>query len=101
MKTQNKEIKQRKSDQLMLLIFKAKFLKTSADLQTAFAAETHRTEGQWLEEQRNTVKFHMCRIGTRMQTASRRKSQYLAPMKRFIKKKAQELAAPVLQFHKI
>jgi hypothetical protein len=49
--------KQRKIDQLMLFIFKYGFLKLSADLGTAFAAETRQVEGQWLEERENMVKF--------------------------------------------
>jgi hypothetical protein len=33
----------------MLFTFKSEFLKISVDLQTALAAETHLSEGQWLE----------------------------------------------------
>jgi hypothetical protein len=38
--------KQSKSYLLRLFIFKREFLKTSVDIQTAFAAETHIAEGQ-------------------------------------------------------
>jgi hypothetical protein len=65
----------KKSYQLILLIFKFEFLNISVDLQTAFAAETRRTEGQWLAEQQKVIKIHVFRIGTRMQTSSRRKGQ--------------------------
>jgi hypothetical protein len=89
-KRRTRETTRKKSDELMLFIFKGEFLKSSVDLHTALAAETNRIEGQWLEEQQNMVKFHAFRIGTRMQTASRRKGQYLAPLKTFNKNIAQE-----------
>jgi hypothetical protein len=52
------------------LYVNVEFLKISVDLQTEFAAETHRAEGQWLEEQLSMVKLRMFRVGTRMPTAS-------------------------------
>jgi hypothetical protein len=48
----------------MLFTPRHELLKVSVDLQTAFAAETNRAEGQWLEEQLNVVKLHMFRVGT-------------------------------------
>jgi hypothetical protein len=70
-KTTTKETtKQRKMDQLRLFKLKYDLLKISVDLQTAFAAETHLTEGQWLKEQLNVVKLRMFRVGTRMPTVS-------------------------------
>jgi hypothetical protein len=57
-KTTTKEItKQNKMDQLRLFTIKHDLLKISTDLQTAFAAETHLAEGQWLKEQLNVVKY--------------------------------------------
>jgi hypothetical protein len=78
----------RKNDQLRLFIFKNELLKISVSLQTAFAAETHLAEGQWLEEQVNTVKLRMFRRETRMPIVSRAEGQHLAPLKIFIKNKA-------------
>jgi hypothetical protein len=57
-------------------------------LQTAFAAETHLAEGQWLKKQVNMVKLRMFRAGTRRPTVSRAEGQYLVPLKPFIKNKA-------------
>jgi hypothetical protein len=48
-KTNNK--KQGHIIQLRLFPLAREFLKISAHMQTAPAAETHRTEGQWREEQ--------------------------------------------------
>jgi hypothetical protein len=39
-----------------LFIFKPEFLKIWVRIQTAFVAETHRAEGQWLEKLLNVVK---------------------------------------------
>jgi hypothetical protein len=50
-------------------------------------AETQLAEGQWLEEQLNTVKLRMSRTGTRMPTVSRTERRHLAPLETFIKKK--------------
>jgi hypothetical protein len=58
-------------DQLRLFKLKHTTLKMSVDLQTAFAANTHLAEGQWLKEQLNVVKLRMFRVGTRMLTISR------------------------------
>jgi hypothetical protein len=44
----------------------------SLDLQTALAAQTHRTEGQWLEDQLNMIKLGMFRVGTLMPIVTRR-----------------------------
>jgi hypothetical protein len=63
-------------------------LKISVDLQTAFAADTHLAEGQWLKEQLNVVKLRMFRAGTRMPTVSRAEGQRLVPLKTFIKNSA-------------
>jgi hypothetical protein len=49
-------------DQLRLFMFKPEFLKIFVDLQTAFAAETHVAEGQWLEGQLDVVKLRMFRV---------------------------------------
>jgi hypothetical protein len=57
----------------------------SVYLQTAFAAETHLSEGQWLKEQLNVLKLRMFRVGTRMPTVSRTEWQCLVPLKTFIK----------------
>jgi hypothetical protein len=46
-----------KGDQLRLFVFKSEFLKIFLDLQTAFAAETRRAEGHWLEEQQKMIKL--------------------------------------------
>jgi hypothetical protein len=45
--------KRRKTDQLRIFIFEHEFIKISAGLQTAFAAETRPAEGQCLEEHVN------------------------------------------------
>jgi hypothetical protein len=55
--------KQIKMDELRLFIFKHDLLKISVDLQTAFAADTHLAEGQWLKELLNVVKLRMFRVG--------------------------------------
>jgi hypothetical protein len=60
-----KTTKQRKMDQLKLFKLKHGLLKISVDLQTAFAADTHLAEGQWLKEQLNVVKLRMFPVGTR------------------------------------
>jgi hypothetical protein len=62
-------------DQLRLFKLKHDLLKISVDLQTAFAADTHLAEGQWLKEQLNVVKLRMFRVGTRMPTVSRTEGQ--------------------------
>jgi hypothetical protein len=61
---------------------------TFIDLQTAFAADTHFAEGQWLKEELNVLKLRMFRVGTRMPTVSRTEGQYLVPLKAFIKNNA-------------
>jgi hypothetical protein len=60
--------KQRKMDQLRLFKLKHDLLKISVDLQTAFAADTHLAEGQWLKEQLKVVKLRIdtFRLGTRI-----------------------------------
>jgi hypothetical protein len=58
-------------DHIRIFKLKDDLLKISVDLQTAFAADTHLAEGQWLKEQLNVVKLRMFRVGTRMQTVSR------------------------------
>jgi hypothetical protein len=84
-------------DQLRLFKLKHDLLKISVDLQTAFAAETHLAEGQWLKEQLNVVKLRIFRVGTRMQTVSRREGQHLVPLKAFIKKQRIEVTTPNMQ----
>jgi hypothetical protein len=64
---QNK-LKTKKISQLRLFIFKREFLKISVDLQTAFAAEARRAQGQRLEEEMNIVKLHRLPVGIYMQT---------------------------------
>jgi hypothetical protein len=54
-------------DQLRLFKLKHDLLKISIDLQTAFAADTHLAEVQWLTEQLNMVKLRMFRVGTHRQ----------------------------------
>jgi hypothetical protein len=51
-------------------MLKPEFLKISlsADTQTELAAETRGAEGQWLEQQLNTVKLRWLRVAARMQT---------------------------------
>jgi hypothetical protein len=56
---------------LRLFTLKYDLLKISVYLQTAFAAETHLAERQWLKEQLNVLKLRMFRVGTRMPTVSR------------------------------
>jgi hypothetical protein len=73
--------KQRKMDQLRLFKLKHDLLKISVDLQTAFAADIHLAEGQWLKEQLNVAKLRMFRVGTRVPTVSRTEGQYLVPLK--------------------
>jgi hypothetical protein len=55
----NKQTNKIKLNQLRTINFKHKSLKLSLDLQTAFSTETHRAEGQWLEEQLN-IQSYMC-----------------------------------------
>jgi hypothetical protein len=45
--------------QLRLFKLRHDLLKISVDLQTAFAADTHLAEGQWLKEQLNVVKLYV------------------------------------------
>jgi hypothetical protein len=56
--------KQRKIYQLRLFNLKHDLLKISVYLQTAFAADTHFAEGQWLKKQLNVLKFLMFRVVT-------------------------------------
>jgi hypothetical protein len=70
------------------LKLKRDLIKISVDLQTAFAAETHLAEGQWLKEQLSMAKLRTFRVGTRMQTVSRTEGQCLVPLERFIKNNA-------------
>jgi hypothetical protein len=73
-----------------LSTLKYDLLNISVDLQTAFAAETHLAEGQWLKEQLNVLKLRMFRVGTRMLTVFRTEGQYLVSLKTFIKTIASE-----------
>jgi hypothetical protein len=68
-------------DQLRLFKLKHDLVKISIDLQTAFTANTHLAEGQWLKEQQNVVKLRMFRVGTRRPTVSRTDGQYLVSLK--------------------
>jgi hypothetical protein len=54
--------KQRKSNKLRLSIFKPDFRIISVDIQTLFAAETHRAKEPWLEEQMNMLKLLIFRV---------------------------------------
>jgi hypothetical protein len=58
-------------DQLRLFKLNDDLLKISTDSQTAFEADTHLPEGQWLKEQLNVVKLRMFRVGKRKPTVSR------------------------------
>jgi hypothetical protein len=75
-----KQTKQIQMDQLRLFKLKPDLLKISVDLQTAFAADTHLAERQWLKEQLDVVKLRMFRVGTRMRAVSRTEGQYLQPL---------------------
>jgi hypothetical protein len=75
-------------DQIRIFKLKHDLLKISIDLQTAFAADTHLAEGQWLKEQVNVVKLRMFRVGTRRPTVSMTEGQCLVPLKTFIKNSA-------------
>jgi hypothetical protein len=77
-----------KIDELKLFTIKHELLQIYVGLQTAFAAETHVVEGDWLEEHVNVVKLLMLHIESRMPTISRTGVQHLVPLKIFIKKKA-------------
>jgi hypothetical protein len=71
-------------DHLRLFTLIYDLLKISVDLQTAFAAEAHLSEGQWLKEQLNAVKLRMVRVGTRMPNVSRTEGQCLMPLKHLL-----------------
>jgi hypothetical protein len=71
-----------------LFTLEHQLLKISVYLQTAFAAQTHLAEGQWLKEQLNMVKFLMFRVGTRMPTVSWTEGKYLVSVKTFIENNA-------------
>jgi hypothetical protein len=53
----------------------------SVNSETALAAETHRAEGQWPEEQENVVKLRMFRAGTLIADSFEDRGQYLAPLR--------------------
>jgi hypothetical protein len=63
-------------DQLRYFKLKHDLLKIYLNLQTAFAADTHLAEGQWLKEQLNVVKLCMFRVGTRTPPVDRTEGQY-------------------------
>jgi hypothetical protein len=75
-------------DQLRLFKLKHALVKIALDLQTAFAADTHFAEGQWLKEQLNAVNLRMFRVGTRRPTVSRTEGQCLVSLETFIKNNA-------------
>jgi hypothetical protein len=56
-------------------------------LQTALAAKTHITEGQWLKKQLNIVNLCMFQAVTQMPTVLRTEGKYLVPGKIFNKTK--------------
>jgi hypothetical protein len=56
-KRKEKQQKERKMNQYRLLTLKREFPKISVILHIAFTAETHQTEGQWLEEQDNMLNY--------------------------------------------
>jgi hypothetical protein len=64
-------------DRFRLLTFKHESLIISVNLRTAFAAETHLSEGQWLKAQLKVVKLRVFRVRTRIPTVSRTDGQYL------------------------
>jgi hypothetical protein len=72
-------------NQLRLFKLQYDLLKTSIDLQTALAADTHLAEGQWLKERLNVAKLRMFRVGTRRQTVSRTEGQFIVPQKALIR----------------
>jgi RNA-binding protein YlmH len=80
MTKRTKERKIEKMDRLKLFTLKHELLQVSVYLQTAFAAETHLAEEQWLKEQLNVVKLRMSRVGTQMPTVSRTEGQHLVPI---------------------
>jgi hypothetical protein len=59
-----KQKKKYEIDHLRYFLFKREFLQISVHLQSAVAAETYLTEGQWLEDHPNMVKLRMFRVGT-------------------------------------
>jgi hypothetical protein len=59
-----KTIKAKKLDQLRLLKIRHALFKITVHSETAFAAETHTAEGQWLKEHLNMVKTRMFQEGT-------------------------------------
>jgi hypothetical protein len=66
-------------DQLRFFKLKHDLLKISVDIQTAFAADTHLAEGQWLKENLKVVKLRMFRVGTQMPFPGQR-GQYFVPL---------------------
>jgi hypothetical protein len=73
-------------DQLRLFKLKHDLVKISLDLHTAFAADTHLAEEQWLKEQLNVVKLCIFRVGTRLPTVfnqNRRRVQTMQLMMYF------------------
>jgi hypothetical protein len=77
-KKHQKQVKRDKNGPGKAFELKHDLLKISVDLQTAFAADTHLAEGQWLKEQLNMVKLRMFRVGTRMPTVSRTEAVFSA-----------------------
>jgi hypothetical protein len=75
-------------NQLRLFTLKHDVLIISVHSQTAFAADTHLTERQWLKKQLKVVMLRIFRVGTRMPTVSRTEGQCLVLLKTFIKNNA-------------
>jgi hypothetical protein len=115
-KKQQRNKKQRQTNQFRLLTLKQEFLKISESAHIAFAVETYLAEGQWLEERVEThlaegqwleervetylaegqwleelvnlMRLRMFRGGTRRPAAVRTEGQHLVPVKTFVKNKA-------------
>jgi hypothetical protein len=81
-----KRTNKKKLNQLRIINFKHKSLKISLHLQIPFAAETHRAEGQWLEEQLN-IQSYAC---YEQKLFLELRVEHLATLQIFIKNKASE-----------
>jgi hypothetical protein len=66
-------------------------IKNIGTLPTAFAAEIHLVEGQWLKEKLNMVRLCTFRVGRRMPDVSRTKGQHTVPVETFILKSGIEV----------
>jgi hypothetical protein len=80
-KTTNDKTTTKETTKQKAFYTQTRLTKISVDLQTAFAAETHLAEGQWLKRQPNVLKLRMFRVGTRMSTVSRTYGHCSVPLK--------------------